>query len=63
METNELSKATWGGARKGAGRKKTCAKRVFFSANQEVADILDAHDGNLSEFINECIVKAMGMGG
>ena len=60
MDKNELSKATWGGARKGSGRKRTCAKRVFFSASQEVADILDACEGNRSDFINECILKATG---
>ncbi len=56
METKETK--SWGGAREGAGRKKKCAKRMFFSASQETLDILDALEGNKSDFINECIVKA-----
>lgn len=59
MEENESQKSkTWGGAREGAGRKRKCAKRMFFSASQEVLDILDALEGNKSDFINECIMKA-----
>ncbi len=59
MEENESQKnKTWGGSREGAGRKKKCAKRMFFSASQEVLDILDALEGNKSDFINECIMKA-----
>lgn len=45
----------WGGRRDGSGRKKTCARRVFFSANEKVARILDEADAPLSEFINEAI--------
>lgn len=58
--TEEKAKNSWGGARKGSGRKKTCAMRVFFSANEEVAEILASHEGKKSDFINECILKAMG---
>ncbi len=53
---------TWGGARKGAGRKKKYAKNVYFSATQEVADILDQVEGNRSDFINHCIMMAAGRG-
>lgn len=49
---------TWGGAREGAGRKRKCAKRMFFSASQETLDILESMDGNKSDFINDCIIKA-----
>lgn len=59
METNiDKTNGSWGGARTGAGRKKKCAKRMFFSASQEVLDILDSLEGNKSDYINECIIKA-----
>lgn len=59
MDTNtEKNTGTWGGARDGAGRKKKCAKRMFFSASQEALDILNSLEGNKSDFINECIIKA-----
>ena len=48
-------KKGWGGRRDGSGRKKTCARRVFFSANEKVARILDEADTPLSEFINAAI--------
>ena len=48
-------KKGWGGHRDGSGRKKTCARRVFFSANEKVAAILDDVETPLSEFINEAI--------
>ena len=57
MQTENDSKS-WGGARQGAGRKKKCAKRMFFSASQEALDILEALDGNKSDFINDCIIRA-----
>ena len=60
METEKMK--TWGGARKGAGRKKKYAKNVYFSATQEVADILEQVEGNRSDFINHCIIQAAGRG-
>ena len=59
----EPSKTSWGGARKGAGRTKKYASTFYFGAVQEVADYL----GNLakkdrSDFINQCILKAIGRG-
>ncbi len=59
MDTN-INKpvSTRGGAREGAGRKKKCTKRMFFSASQETLDILNSLEGNKSDFINECIIKA-----
>ena len=60
METKGTNESkSWGGARSGAGRKKKYAKNVFFGATQEVADILEQIEGNRSDFINECIIKAM----
>ena len=56
-ETNESSSKSWGGARKGAGRKKKCVKRLFFSASQEVLDALATIEGNQSDYICECILK------
>ena len=55
METEKMK--TWGGARKGAGRKKKYAKNVYFSA-----DILEQVEGNRSDFINHCIMMAAGRG-
>lgn len=57
MQTENDSKS-WGGARQGAGRKKKCAKRMFFSASQKALEILEALDGNKSDFINDCIIRA-----
>lgn len=57
-ESSTQEGKAWGGARQGAGRKKKCAKRMFFSASQEALDILEALEGNKSDFINECIIKA-----
>ncbi len=44
-----------GGARAGAGRKRKCVKRLYFSAAQDVLDIVNAVEGNKSDFINDCI--------
>ena len=49
-----------GGAREGAGRKKTTVKSYYLRATKEVAEILDAVDGSKSAFVNDCILKAMG---
>ena len=60
MDTNEeKTTKSWGGAREGCGRNKKCAKRMFFSATEETLDILNSLDGNKSDFINECILKAV----
>lgn len=58
MEKENQSRSSWGGAREGAGRKKKYAAKFTFSATQEVADILSAIEGNKSDFINDCILKA-----
>lgn len=49
----------WGGARKGAGRKRKYVKTYFFGATQEVHDILEALECNRAEFINRCILEAV----
>lgn len=56
MENSELTKKSRGGARVGAGRKRKCVKRLYFSASQEVLDALATIDGNRSDYICECIL-------
>ncbi len=46
-----------GGFRVGSGRKKKCVKRITFSANQEVLDILNTLECNQSDFICQCITE------
>ena len=58
MEENKEKKSNRGGARQGAGRKRTCVKSYAFHAPQEVYDILEAVQGSKSEFICQCIIKA-----
>lgn len=45
-----------GGARKGAGRKRSTAKVYQLYATQEVMDILEAVTGSKSDFICKCIL-------
>lgn len=54
----EQEKKNWGGKREGAGRKKTSVKTYFFSATQEVYDILEAVEGSKSSYICKCIILA-----
>lgn len=61
MEENKPKKTGRGGARPGAGRKRTCVKSYAFHAPQEVYDILEAVKGSKSEFICQCIIKAAKM--
>ena len=56
-ELEETQKKKRGGARIGAGRKKKCVKRLYFSASQEVLDALATIDGNRSDYICKCILK------
>lgn len=61
--TNETTSKSWGGARKGAGRTKKYAATFYFGATEDVAGILEGVDKkDRSDFINECIIKAMGRG-
>lgn len=51
------NKGTWGGARKGAGRKPTGSKAVSFMATPEVWAILSTLEaGTKSEYINRAIL-------
>lgn len=61
--TNETTSKSWGGARKGAGRTKKYAATFYFGATEDVANILAVVDKkDRSDFINQCILKAMGRG-
>lgn len=58
--TNETTSKSWGGARKGAGRTKKYAATFYFGATEDVANILAGVDKkDRSDFINQCILKAM----
>lgn len=43
--------STWGGARKGAGRKKSSARSIALRIPDDVAAILDAVKGSKSAYI------------
>ncbi|MBP3773737.1 MAG: hypothetical protein ILA34_00100 [Bacteroidaceae bacterium] len=58
MEQDKPKKSTWGGARPGAGRKRTAVRTYEFYALPQVDDILQAVTGNRSQFINQCILRA-----
>lgn len=61
--TNETTSKSWGGARKGAGRTKKYAATFYFGATEDVAGILEGVEKkDRSDFINQCILKAMGRG-
>lgn len=61
--TNETTSKPWGGARKGAGRTKKYAATFYFGATEDVAGILEGVEKkDRSDFINQCILKAMGRG-
>ena len=61
--TNETTSRSWGGARKGAGRTKKYAATFYFGATEDVAGILEGVEKkDRSDFINKCILKAMGRG-
>lgn len=49
-----------GGAREGAGRKRKGVHYYGFRATQEVHDILSKVNGSKADFINQCIIKAVG---
>ncbi|MCM1440485.1 MAG: hypothetical protein NC131_14995 [Roseburia sp.] len=56
MEENKNQR---GGARQGAGRKKTSAKTVCVRVPADVAAILDAVEGSKTDFIVEAIRSFM----
>lgn len=52
MQKDTDTKApSWGGARRGAGRKKTTARSIALRVPEDVAAILDAVPGPKSAFI------------
>lgn len=55
---NKIKEASpkWGGARKGAGRKKTEKGKYYgFNSTPETEAILEAVEGSKSAFINQAI--------
>ena len=52
------NKKSWGGKREGAGRKKKYVRKYYFNATKEVNDILQAYEGDRTEFINLCILQS-----
>lgn len=52
----------WGGARQGAGRKKSTAKSIALRIPDDVAEILDGVDGSKSAYIVAAI-RAYAAGG
>ena len=60
MQEIEGKKSGRGGAREGSGRPKTSVKTYYFGASPEVYEIMEAVDGSKSQFVNDCILKAMG---
>lgn len=53
----EENEKNWGGARKGAGRKKKAeyGKYYSFRAKKSVEETLEAVEGSKSEYINNAI--------
>lgn len=64
METNETkdTKKAWGGARKGAGRKKTvnASVNINFRVDADLCDLLKAQP-NVSRFVNDAIREKLGV--
>lgn len=63
MENQNQEQPTWGGARKGAGRKKTRGKTVFFQPTFEVEAALLRLAGTpgfkRGDFLNEALTAYM----
>lgn len=56
MDEKDKKSNGWGGARKGAGRKKTSAKcTIAFSIEIELLTLIDNEFPNRSRVINEAI--------
>lgn len=56
MEQNETTKKKRGGARPGAGRKRTAVRSYVIYATPDVAEVIEAHGGdNKSEFLCRCV--------
>lgn len=59
MENPEVKKS-WGGAREGAGKKKSVIKQYMVYAPQDIYDILEGVPGKKSDYICRCIRFAHG---
>ena len=60
IEFEKKEGTNWGGKREGAGRKRKGVHYYGFRATQEVHDILEKVEGSKADFIDQCILKAMG---
>lgn len=56
MEAKAMQKQSRGGARAGAGRKKTKGKTYGFKATPEVEALLESCEGSKSDVINRAIL-------
>lgn len=56
MEAKAMQKQARGGARAGAGRKKTKGKTYGFKATPEVEALLESCEGSKSDVINRAIL-------
>ncbi|MBR2102600.1 MAG: hypothetical protein IJ928_07600 [Prevotella sp.] len=61
MQETGAKKSGRGGARPGSGRPRKGVQYYGFRASQEVHEILMGVEGSKADFINDCILKAMGM--
>lgn len=55
MQNVEKTESQWGGARKGAGRKKSTTRSIALRIPEDVEKILDAVEGSKSAYIIEAI--------
>lgn len=56
MKQNKITKKNRGGARPGAGRKRTAVRSYVIYATSDVAEIIEANGGdNKSEFLCRCV--------
>lgn len=51
QDENNAQQTGWGGARKGAGRKKSTAKSIALRIPDDVAEILESVEGSKSAYI------------
>jgi len=57
-EKDYLPLRTWGGARKGAGRKKNGSREYVFRAQADLVEVLDRQP-NKSQFVQHCIYATL----
>lgn len=63
MQEEKKQAAGWGGARAGAGRKKTTAKSIALRIPDDVAAVLDSVKGSKSAYIVAAIRAYAASGG